>query len=101
MSNTLTPSADENDPGEQPMHTDELVAPAEPDAVSVADAINKHAGLTIRVTSHNDHDINGISLDILSDLPIYSIALSIALPCSSSSISTSTEHTCCASSSRP
>ena len=44
MSNTLTPSADENDPGEQPMHTDELVAPAEPDAVSVADAVHKHPG---------------------------------------------------------
>ena len=41
---TLTPSADENDPGEQPTHTDELVAPAEPDAVSVADAVQKHPG---------------------------------------------------------
>ena len=42
-SDTLTPAADENDTAEQPVHTDELVAPAaaKPDVVSVTDAINR------------------------------------------------------------
>ena len=40
-SDTLTPAADENDPAEQPVHTDELVAPAAQDVVSVTDAINR------------------------------------------------------------
>ena len=60
-----TPWADENDPGEQPVHTDELVAPAEPDAVSVTDAINKHTGLSTRVARHIHGDINGISTGYL------------------------------------
>ena len=42
-SHTHTPAADENDPGEQPVHTDELVAPVKPEAVSVTHAINRTA----------------------------------------------------------
>ena len=42
-SDTLTPAADENDPAEQPVHTDELVAPAERHGIPVTDAINSIA----------------------------------------------------------
>ena len=57
------------------MHTDELVAPAEPDAVSVADAVQKHTGSPSESRGTATLISRVAALDLFSKVSIFSLTI--------------------------